>query len=114
MDEIFKSFMDESFKALSRDLFKVLLCLLGVGLTATIVYALCRMIVGLVAGTIIVGAGFLSYYLIYKGGMPWPLAILGCGIVAGLLWTPWLLVSSLNDLDKAVAKLPAGESPSLR
>jgi hypothetical protein len=94
------------------EVFKGILCIIGVGIIAGIVFFFYKKMLEFIGGALVIGLGILADHLIYKVGIPWPFAILGCGVVAGLLCIPYFLVQEIDALNETVAKLSPRESPN--
>ena len=87
------------------ELLKGILCVVGVAATAGVTYIFHKKVMEFLGAVIVLGLGVLSYLLIHRAKLdvPWPLVIIGCGVVAGLLSIPCFIISEINDLEKAVA-----------
>ncbi len=97
----------------------VVLCILAVAIAAAIFYAFFKEILQLFGGLIILGFGLLAYYLIKNLSIPWPLAILGCGLLASAIGSPFFLIGDINELKKGLKKISlsgtvSGETPDVR
>jgi hypothetical protein len=83
----------------------VILCMLGVAITAAIFYAFFKKFFEVFGGLIVLGFGLLAYFLIKNLSITWPLAILGCGLLASGIAFPFLLIGDINDLEKELKKM---------